>query len=176
MESANRTESYVRRAGVAAGIVLVAVLVLAFRVPDGSGTLGADVIVAISPTGELGVSEPGPFMSATGLRPGGTLSGDVEVSNQTGRRLAVRLRALPDSKDLDRLLVVDVRAGHATRPIYTGRLGGLRAKTPAFRLDSGRKRALRVRASLPAGVKDGYAGRIETISLELSSTVEPGRD
>jgi hypothetical protein len=176
MASANRIEPYVRRAGVAAGVALVAVLVLAFRVPDGSGTLGADVIVAISPTGELGVSRPGPFMSATGLRPGGVLTGEVEVSNQTGRRLAVRLRALPDSKDLDRLLVVDVRAGHGTRPIFTGRLGGLRAKTPAFRLDSGRKRALRVRASLPAGLRSGYAGRIATISLELSSSLEPAGD
>jgi hypothetical protein len=173
MESANRIESYVRRAGVAAGIVLVAVVVLAFRVPGGSGTLGADVIVAISPTGELGVSRPGPFMSATGLRPGDTLTGEVEVANQTGRRLAVRLRALPDSKDLDRLLVVDVRAGRAR--LFHGRLGGLRANTPAFRLDSGRKRALRVRAWLPAGLKGGYAGRIETIKLELSSTLVGGR-
>jgi hypothetical protein len=173
MESENRIESYVRRAGVFAGVALVAVVVLAFRIPDGSGTLGADVIVAISPTGELGVSRPGPFMSATGLRPGGTMSGEVEVANQTGRPLAVRLRALPDSKDLDRLLVVDVRAGGAR--LFHGRLRGLRAKTPAFRLDSGRKRALRIRASLPASVRSGYAGRIETISLELSSTVETGR-
>jgi hypothetical protein len=173
MESGNRIESYVRRAGVAAGIVLVAVVVLAFRVPDGSGTLGADVIVAVSPTGELGVSRPGPFMSATGLRPGDSLSGEVDVANQTGKRLAVRLRALPDSKDLDRLLVVDVHAG-AVR-LYRGRLGGLRAATPAFRLDSGRKRALRIRASLPAALRNGYAGRIETIKLELSSTVEARR-
>jgi hypothetical protein len=168
-------ERWVRRIGVATGVVLVAVVVLAFRVPDGSGRLGADVIVSIAPTGELGVSRPGPFMNATGLRPGGAVSGEVAVANQTGRRLAVRLRALPDSKDLDRLLVVDVRAGHAARPIFTGRLGGLRAKTPAFRLDSGRKAALRVRASLPAGLKGGYAGRIETIKLELSSTVVGGR-
>lgn len=175
MESANRIESYVRRAGVAAGVLVVVGLVLAFRVPDGSGTLGADVIVSISPTGELGVSRSGPFMSATGLRPGGTLRGEVEVTNQTGRPLAVRLRALPDSRDLDGLLVVDVRAGRATRPIYTGRLGDLRAGTPAFRLDSGRKAALRVRASLPRGLKGGYAGRIETIKLELSSAVVAGR-
>jgi hypothetical protein len=171
MESGTRIESYVRRAGVAAGVALVAVLVLAFRVPDGSGTLGADVIVAISPTGELGVSRSGPFMSATGLRPGAALSGEVAVHNQTGRRLAVRLRALPDGKDLDRLLVVDVRAGHATRPIFTGRLGALRAGTRTFRLAPGAKRSLRLRASLPAGLHTGYAGRIQTISLELSSTV-----
>lgn len=175
MESQNRIESYVRRAGVVAGIALVAAVVLAFRVPNGSGTLGADVIFSISPTGELGVSRSGAFMSATGLRPGESLTGEVEVANQTGRRLAVRLRALPDSKDLDRLLVVDARVGNATRPIFRGRLGSLRAKTPAFRLDSGRKRALRVRAWLPAGLKGGYAGRIETVKLELSSVAEHGR-
>jgi hypothetical protein len=169
MESGNRIESYVRRAGVAAGVVLVAVLVVAFRIPDGSGTLGADVILSVSPTGELGVSRPGPFMSATGLRPGGALSGEVDVTNQTGKRLAVRLRALPDSKDLDRLLVVDVRVGD-TR-LYRGPLGGLRANTRAFRLDSGRQQPLRVRASLPASVREGYAGRIQTIKLELSSAV-----
>ena len=173
MESGNRIESYVRRAGLAAGVTLVAALVLAFRVPDGSGTLGADVIVAISPTGELGVSRSGPFMSVTGLRAGGALRGQVDVHNQTGRRLAVRLRALPDSKDLDRLLIVDVRAGRAR--IFHGRLGALRARTPAFRLAAGEKRALRLRASLPAGLRSGYAGRIETVSLELSSTVEAGR-
>jgi hypothetical protein len=173
MESGNRIESYVRRAGVAAGIALVAVVVVAFRIPDGSGTLGADVILSVSPTGELGVSRSGPFMSATGLRPGGSLSGDVDVTNQTGKRLAVRLHALPDSKDLDRLLVVDVRAGDAR--LYHGRLGGLRARTRPFRLDSGRKRAVRVRASLPASVREGYAGRIQTIKLELSSAVEAGR-
>jgi hypothetical protein len=173
MESGKRIESYVRRAGVAVGIALVAAVVLAFRVPDGSGTLGADVIFAVSPTGELGVSRPGPFMSATGLRPGGSLDGSFEVANQTGKRLAVRLRALPDSRDLDRLLVVDVRAGN-TR-IYRGQLGGLRAKARAFRIESGRKRTLHVRAWLPAGLRAGYAGRIETIPLELSSTIEERR-
>jgi hypothetical protein len=173
MDRGKRIESYVRRAGVAVGIAVVAVVVLAFRVPDGNGTLGADVIFAISPTGELGVSRSGPFMSATGLQPGGSLNGRVEVANQTGRRLAVRLRALPDSKDLDGHLVVDMRAGGAL--LYHGRLGGLRAKTRAFRLESGRKRELRIRASLAARLRGGYAGRIESISLELSSTVEDGR-
>jgi hypothetical protein len=172
MESGKRIESYVRLAGLAAGMALMAVVVLAFRVPDGTGTLGADVIFAVSPTGELGVSRPGPFMSATGLRPGGMFGGRFDVANQTGKRLAVRLRALPDSRDLDRLLVVDVRAGDAAHPLYTGPLGGLRAKTRAFRIESGRTRELRIRASLPAAVSGGYAGRIESIGLELSSTVE----
>ena len=173
MESGKRIESYVRRAGVAVGIGLVAVVVLAFRVPEGSGTLGSDVIFSISPTGELGVSHSGPFMSATGLRPGGSLKGQVDVLNQTGKRLAVRLRALPDAKDLDRLLVVDVRAGDSL--LYHGPLAGLRKKTRAFRIDSGQERSLRLRASLPARLREGYAGRIETVSLELTSTVEAPR-
>ena len=171
MESGNRIESYVRRAGVALGIALVAVVVLAFRVPDGTGTLGADVIFAVSPTGELGVSRPGPFMSATGLRPGRAFEGGFAVTNQTGKPLAVRLRALPDGRDLDRLLVVDLAVDHAARPIYHGPLGGLRAKTRALRIEPGRERKLRVRASLPAGLRGGYAGRIESIGFELSSTV-----
>ena len=173
MESGKRIESYVRRAGVVAGIALVAVVVLAFRVPDGSGTLGSDVIFSISPTGELGVSRSGPFMSATGLRPGGALEGRVDVLNQTGKRLAVRLRALPDAKDLDRLLVVDVRAADSL--LYHGPLAGLRKKTRAFRIASGQESTLRVRAALPAHVRDGFAGRIETVSLELTSTVEGPR-
>jgi hypothetical protein len=173
MERGNRIESYVRRAGVALGIALVAVLAVAFRVPDGRGTLGADVILAISPTGELGVSHPGPFLTVTGLRPGSAADGDVTVHNQTGKRLAVRLRALPDSKDLDRILVVDMRAG-GTR-LFRGRLGGLRGRTRAFHLAPDEKRPLRVRTFLPSGLKRGYAGRIETVKLELSSTVEAGR-
>jgi hypothetical protein len=173
MESGERIESYVRRAGVVVGIAFVAVVVLVFRVPEGSGTLGSDVIFSISPTGELGVSRSGPFMSATGLRPGGVLEGQVDVLNQTGKRLGVRLRALPDARDLDQLLVVDVRAGESA--LYHGPLGGLRQQTRAFRIDSGQERPLRVRASLPAGVRDGYAGRIETVSLELTSTVEGRR-
>ncbi len=173
MESENRIESYVRRAGVLAGLALVVALVVSFRVPDGSRTLGADVILSISPTGELGVSRPGPFMSATGLRPGDVLKGKVDVHNQTGKRLAVRLRALPDSKDLDRLLVVDVRAGNAR--IYHGRLAGLRGRTHAFSLAADEKRFLRLRAALPTSLKTGYAGRIETVKLELSSVVEAQR-
>jgi hypothetical protein len=173
LERGNNIETYVRRAGVTVGVALVAVLAVAFRVPGGTGTLGADVIVSLSPTGELGVSQPGPFMTVTGLRPGRSFAGKVTVHNQTGKRLAVRLRALPDSKDLDRILVVDMRAGET--PFYHGLLGGLRNRTRAFELAADERRALRVRASLPRGVERGYAGRVETVKLELSSSVEAGR-
>jgi hypothetical protein len=172
LERGKRIESYVRRAGFAVGVALVAVLAVAFRVPHGTGTLGADVILSLSPTGELGVSKPGPFMTVTGLRPGRSFDGKVSVHNQTGKRLAVRLRALPDSKDLDRPLLVDLRAGDMR--LYHGPLGGLRSRTRAFSLASDEQGELQVRASLPRGRKPGYAGRVVTVKLELSSA-EAGR-
>jgi hypothetical protein len=174
MRNQATVERWVRRIGVAAGVVLVCALMLAFRVPDGSGKLGADVIVSISPTGELGVDPAGPFLTATGLRPGSAASGDFRVANQTGKTLAVRLRALPDSRDLDRLLTVRIDAGHATRPIFTGRLGALRTHTRDFRLRPGEERTLSVRAGLPAGLQGGWAGRISTVKLELTSAVLEG--
>jgi hypothetical protein len=173
LERGKRIESYVRRAGFAVGVALVAVLAVAFQVLRGTGTLGADVILSLSPTGELGVSRPGPFMTVTGLRPGRFFDGKVTVHNQTGKQLGVRLRALPDSEDLDRLLLVDLRAGD-TR-LYHGPLAGLRKRTRAFSLAPDEQRSLRVRASLPRGLKQGYAGRVETVKLELSSSVEGRR-
>src|SRR5262245_62397122 len=100
MERGNRIEAYVRRAGVAAGIALVAVLVLAFRVPDGPWTLGADVIMPISPTGELGLSNSGPFTRVPGLRPGGSLPRGTTLHKRTGKRLALHRRGPPASRDV----------------------------------------------------------------------------
>jgi hypothetical protein len=87
--------------------------------------------------------------------------------------LEVRLRALPDSRELDRLLAVEVRAGK-TR-VFGGRLGALRAGTKAFVLAPGDRRTVRVHAHLPAGLKGGWAGRISTVKLELSSAIVEGR-
>jgi hypothetical protein len=171
MHNQSTVERWVKRIGVAAGVAIVCAVMLAFRVPDGSGRLGADVIVSISPTGELGVDPAGPFLTATGLRPGSAASGDFRVGNQTGKTLAVRLRALPDTRDLDRLLDVRIGADHAPRPIFTGRLDALRAPTRSFRLRPGQQRTLNVRAALPAGAKSGWAGRISTVKLELTSAV-----
>ena len=45
-----------RALGIALGLAAAASLVLSSRIPPGTGTLGADVILASAPTGELGVS------------------------------------------------------------------------------------------------------------------------
>jgi hypothetical protein len=170
---ASTSERWVRRGGVAFGVVLVCAVLVAFRVPDGSGRLGADLIVSISPTGELGVDRAGPFLSATGLRPGSSADGGFRVANQTGKVLAVRLRALPDSRELDRVLAVEVRAG--TTRVFGGRLGALRGGSRAFVIAPGDRRTVRVHAQLPAGVKRGWAGRISSVKLELSSAIVEAR-
>lgn len=171
MESAHRIESYVRRAGVAAGVALVVLVVLAFRVPAGNGVLGADVIFAISPTGELGVSRSGPFLTATGMQPGREARSSFTVHNQTGRTLLVGLLALPDSRDLDGALRVEIRTGNAARPIFAGPLGRLRTGAAIGALAAGDRRRLDLRAWLPPTLRDGYAGRIETVTLRLRSRV-----
>jgi hypothetical protein len=173
MTRASTSERWVRRGGVVFGVALVCAVLVAFRVPGGSGRLGTDLIVSISPTGELGVDRAGPFVTATGLGPGSSADGGFRVANQTGKVLAVRLRALPDSRELDRVLAVEVWAG--TARVFKGRLGALRAGTGAFAIAPGDRRAVRVRAQLPSGLQRGWAGRISTVKLELSSVIVEAR-
>jgi hypothetical protein len=95
----------------------------------------------------------------------------VTVHNQTGRPLLVGLRALPDSRDLDRVLRVEIRSGDATRPLFAGHLGELRKGAEIGTLSAGDKRRLRVRTWLPSTLRGGYAGRIGTVTLRLRSRV-----
>src|SRR4029078_7309833 len=99
-------------------------LVVSSRIPPGTGTLGADVILASSPTGELGVSPAGPFLSATNLSPGDgdVPAGDLQVTNQTGVPLDVQVRGVPSTPDMDALLHVRVAADERTL------FGGMRAE------------------------------------------------
>lgn len=142
--------------------------VWAWRVPGGTGTLGADVIFLAHPTGELGVST-GPVLSGTGMHPPDEARGTLTLRNQTAATLDVRLRGLPSGGNLDDLLRVEVVAGD--RPLFLGTLGGLRTwtETPLL-LPSGGTATLSVRAWLPAEVRGGYEGRVEQVSLELRPT------
>jgi hypothetical protein len=169
MESWNRIEKWVKRTGVVLGIAAVGAVALAFRVPDGSGVLGADVILAVAPTGELGVSPSGPFVTATGMRAGSEVRGEFRLHNQTGRPLLTGLRALPESRDLDSVLRVEIRSG--AQPLFKGTLGKLRRGARIGVLRGGEQRRLRFRAWIPASLRAGFAGRIETVSLRLRSSV-----
>jgi hypothetical protein len=158
-----------RAIGLILGLGLVALAVLAGRVAGGHIPAGSAVTVTALPTGELGLSRSGRILVAPDLHPGGpgtaALSGLV-VHNQTGRTLAVRMRALPSVTDLDRLLMVSLQvAGERplVRPI--GELGRWSARPLVLR--KGQSRRLTIRTWLPAGLRAGYQGRIVDIDLQL---------
>jgi hypothetical protein len=154
--------------GILVGVAVAVVALTSWRVPGGERTLGTDVRIEALQTGEIGVAPLHPFVSAPSLLPGSSVAGDVTVRNQTGVPLALRVRALPSVRDLDRLLVVRVSAG--SRTLYDGSLGGLRAAgTQPLTLRGATAQRLHVSASLPAGVRRGFQGRIVDVSLQIAT-------
>jgi hypothetical protein len=157
-----------RLLGLGLGIALAAAALLTWRVSGGERALGADVRFEALQTGPVGVTPVHPFASTPSLLPGSAVSGDVALRNQTGAPLALRLRALPSTSDLNALLRVRVSAGAKT--LYDGSLGGLRsAGTSRLRLASAQSASVHVNASLPASVRSGFEGRIVDVSLEIDS-------
>jgi hypothetical protein len=156
--------------GLGLGLAAAASLVLSSRIPPGTGALGADVIVASAPTGELGVSPSGPFLSATNLSPGldDVPAGTLRVTNQTGIDLRVQVRGLPSSRDMDDVLRVRVADGDVQ--LFDGTLGAFRAwSAAAFELSSGESDDVEVRTWLDPGA-DSWSGRIANVTLEFRST------
>jgi hypothetical protein len=151
-----------RAAGFFLGLAIVAIALVAWRVPPGDGTLGADVSFYSVENGNLAVSPSGPFAQKRGLEEGDELAGRVTVRNRTGKALRVQLRAPADRPELDSLLDVEARAGKTV--LYRGRLVGLRSWTKrSFVLAPGAKQDVRLRASLPQDA----GGRFATLNLEL---------
>lgn len=158
-----------RLLGTAVGVCLAAAALISWRVPGGERTLGADVRIEALQTGEVGVAPLHPFASAPSLLPGSSLTGDVTVRNQTGVPLALRLRALPSTRELDSLLGVRVSAGGRT--LYAGDLGGLRtAGSRPLALQAAQSSRLHVTASLPAGLRSGFQARIVDVSLQIDTS------
>jgi hypothetical protein len=170
----NKHYRWARRTGFALGLALSLVLAVSWQVPAGTGRLGLDVRVVAHKTGELHVTRTGPFVTGTGLEPGGqTARGKTTITNQTGATLDVRMRLLPASRDLDRLLLVDAEG--RGRPLFAGLLGTLRSwSRESVRLEPGKSFELDVQLQVPHGVGDGYRGRIEDIALELSAKAVGG--
>ena len=157
-----------RLLGIAIGVGLAAVALAAWRVPGGERTLGADVRFEGLSSGAVGTQPAHAFISAPSLLPGSSSSGKLTLRNQTGVSLAVRLYALPSSRELDPLLQVRLAAG--ARAIYEGALGRLRAAgTRPLRLTPGESRRLQVRAALPAGLRSGFQARIVDVTLRIDA-------
>jgi hypothetical protein len=151
---------------VVAGVAMVAAVVVTARVPRGTGLASADVVFIAAPTGELGVSPVGAFLTGTGLVPASESHGHLSVTNQTGKRLAVLVRALPESRDLDDVLQVEI-ASEGTR-VFEGTLGDLRRGADVA-VGPGVTAPLDFRAWLPETLRGGYQGRVVSVSFDLGS-------
>jgi hypothetical protein len=167
----SRGDIVFRAFGLAIGLAAAASLVLSSRIPPGTGSLGADVILASAPTGELGVAPVGPFLSATNLSPSDddAPSGDLQVTNQTGVALDVQVRGIPSTPDMDTLLHVRVAAGD--QEIFDGMLSDLRDWSAAsFTLASGETGDVQVSTWLDPAGGQSWSGRVASVALEFRST------
>lgn len=166
-----RGDTVLRVLGLTLGLVAAATLVAASRIPAGTGALGADVIFASSPTGELAVSPTGPFLSATNLTPAVTddPSGSLRITNQTGVNLIVQVHGVPSSDDLDQALQIRVAVSDMT--LFDGTLGRFRAWSRAsLALVPGESADLEVAVRLDPSAGQSWSGRIATVAVEFRST------
>jgi hypothetical protein len=154
-----RTDARARRIGLAIGLVLALAAVLSWRIPGGGAGLGADVSFVAAPPGELTAEPVEAFLSAPGLEPGESASGRLRLRNITGGPVALRLRARPSSRDLDRALEVALGS-------YRGSLGRLRRWTPAGVLPRGAERVVGVRVRIADGARTAGASVAVTVELE----------
>ena len=151
-----------RAAGFFLGLAIVAMALVAWRVPPGDGTLGADVTFFSVENGNLAVLPSGPFAQKRGLDAGDELAGQVTVRNRTGKAMRIQLRAPADRPELDSLLDVEATAGRTV--LYRGRLVGLRRWTKkSFVVGPRARQDVRLRATLPQDA----GGRFATLNLEL---------
>ncbi len=152
-----------KAAAFLAGLVIVALALVAWRVPPGDGVLGADVtLFALDHEGVLEVSPAGRFGGARGLTRGDRVAGRVTVRNASDEPVRLSLRAPADRSGLDRLLHVEATVDE--RVLYHGRLEGLRRWTMrSFRVDPGKREDVHLRAWL----RGDAGGRYATLNLEL---------
>jgi hypothetical protein len=154
------------------GVAGVGLALLAWRIPGGDGTLGTDVIFVSHLSGELQISPTGPFITKAGLEPADEAEGTLKVRNRTGSRLAIRPQAVPDNRDLNRILWLEIKRGETS--LFSGRLGRLPSEgARAFLLDPGDTAPLSFRAWLPITIRSGYQGRI--VQLDVTLSVRPLR-
>ena len=163
----------IRTAGIATGLALAALMVLAFWVPASGQSLGAGVRIAAVAPGEVHVPPTGAFLKTGGLEPGGkSVRATLPVRNVTRGPLDVRLRArMGKNHDLDHAVHVQLRAGGRTLASTT--LAGLREWTRPLRLEKAEERVVRVRAWIPEGTAD-TTGRRVAVDLELDAELTKG--
>ena len=157
----------VRVAGLATGLALAALLVIAFRVPASEQPLGAGIRVQVSLPGELD-ADGRTLVAARDLLPGPAASahGSLALRSITSVPVRVSGHLRGGARDLDRLVRIELRAGG--RRLAAGPLGGLRRTSRALVLDPHESTRLRFRAWLLDGAS-GFGGRQARATLVLKA-------
>ncbi|HSS32757.1 MAG TPA: hypothetical protein VLL27_05705 [Solirubrobacterales bacterium] len=155
-----------RLVAAALGVALVVALIVVARPASSHGGV-LPASLSFTPSGD-GAVEASPVAPRTVLadahmRPGSHADGYLRLRNQTGARLAVRLRALPSSTALDGLAQVRVSAGG--HQIFDSTLQLLRQGTAAIGLAPGTVVKVHIVASIPAETETGYEGRRVEVQL-----------
>jgi hypothetical protein len=164
MMDSRRKEIWIGRTGLLLGLALAALAVTGWAAPARNPPAGMRVTLTVAPTGELGVEPAGPILRAGDLHRGQGAHGTFVVTNQTGRSLNVRARAIAPSRDLDALVDVKLMAdGHA---VVDGPLGALRAWSTGLEVPAGGRRRLRVELAVPANAR-AYEFRTADLRIEL---------
>lgn len=157
----------IRTAGVATGLALAVLLVLAFRVPASSQVLGAGIRFEAKAPGEVHVPTGRAFLSARHLTPGGKAArAELPVENITRGPLHVRVRAHEGGTELDGSLRVALSAGG--KQLASGTLADLRRWSRPLLVERGGESTIRARAWLPAGAA-GTEGRRVATTLQLDA-------
>jgi hypothetical protein len=161
------TKTLARITGLLAGILACAALVVSGRVPAHEGSPAAHLVVRSSSTGVLAVGPSGRFTASHELRPSAAGDGarsTLAVRSRSSVPVSVRLRAIPASADLDRLVLTELGIGD--KRVFRGELGRLRRWTrDSFRLRPGQTKRLHVRTWVPFGAH-GYEFRAAKATLE----------
>jgi len=152
-----------RRFAFAFLVAAVLALGLAGRVPATPPQRGLTVSVVTGMAARLEVSPVGAVVQARDLRAPDSALGRVTLTNVTRRPIAVRLRALPSTRELDDAVRVSVRVGGV--PVRSTTLGRMRADTAPIRLEPHLPTPVSIRLWLTPGA--AYAGHTLDIVLEL---------
>ena len=168
-----RIDDRLRTIAFVVGLVVAGGIVMSMTFPASGGSLGADVHVVAAPTGELAMKPTGLVLEGVGLEPGSDpATGDLNVLNQTGAVLGVRLRGIPADAELDRSLWISV-TGPDDEELYRGNLEGFRDWTEhGVTFAPGEWRSFHFEAWLPAETPAGFAGRMTQVDLGFELHVE----
>lgn len=167
MTGSNFADKLTRVVAAAIGLGLVAALIVMARPAGGHGgvlpaslrfTAVQDGAVAVLPAAPRALLDSGP------MRPGSRAKGRMRLTNETGKRLQVGIRATPSSTALDG--TVHVRLIAAGRRIADTTLQALRqGSSGSVAIAPGGSASVRVIAWIPADVETGYEGRRVFVAL-----------